>query len=74
MAIPWYMSSKLIDSRTPISFQKWRTLFCNASSVHFAGAVRVSDQLELSTDPQYSAYALLAPRYCPVSYHSVRYF
>ena len=58
----------------PVSFPRWKELLCNASSVHFAGAVRSANTLLLSTEPQYSAYALLGPRYCPVSYFSVKYF
>ena len=74
MGVKWQVSDKIIDSPDPISFTEWKRIFADASSVHFSGATRVNLKWELPDDPQYSAYALLGQRYCPLSYYSVQYF
>ena len=74
LAVNWQKSDQIIDSRVPISFEEWKEIFRQSSSVHFSGAVRANLDWQLPEDPQYSAYALLGPRYCPLAYHSVRYF
>ena len=74
LTVNWQRSDQIIDSRVPISFEEWKEIFQNSSSIHFSGAVRANLVWQLPDDPQYSAYAVLGPRYCPLSYYSVRYF
>ena len=75
MGVKWQVSDRIIDSPDPISFAEWKRIFAKASSVHFSGATRrVNLQWQLPDDPQYSAYALLGQRFCPLSYYSVTYF
>ena len=74
MGVSWQVSDRIIDSPDPISFAEWKKIFANASSVHFSGATRVNLQWQLPDDPQYSAYALLGQRFCPLSYYSVQDF
>lgn len=64
---------KIVDSDKPISFLEWKKMFESSSSVHLAGSTR-KHVWQLSDDPGYSVYALLGPRYCPLSYYSVKYF
>ena len=54
------------------SFQEWKNIFANSSSAHFAN--KQTSKFAHVDDPQYSAYALLGPRYCPVAYYSDRNF
>ena len=76
MGVKWQVSDRIIDSPDPISFTEWKEIFAKASSVHFSGATRQKGNLkwQLPDDPQYSAYALLGQRFCPLSYYSVQYF
>ena len=74
LAVNWKKADQIIDSPVAISFPEWREIFQQASSVHFSGAVRANLGWQLPDDPQYSAYALLAPRYCPLAYYSVKHF
>ena len=75
IGVNWQVSDRIIDSPDPISFEEWKKIFANASSVHFSdGATRVNLQWQLPDHPQYSAYALLGQRFCPLSYYSVQYF
>ena len=74
LAVNWKKADQIIDSPVAISFPEWREIFQRSSSVHFSGAVRANLGWQLPDDPQYSAYALLAPRYCPLAYYSVKYF
>ena len=74
LGVNWQKSDQIIDSPVAISFPEWREIFQQSSSVHFSGAVRANLGWQLPDDPQYSAYALLGPRYCPLAYYSVQYF
>ena len=56
----------------PKTFHQWEKLFAQSSAVHFFS--KETSGLPVSDSPQYSAYALLAPRYCPLAWHSQRYF
>ena len=73
MGVSWQVANKILDSDDPISFPEWRKMFENSSSVHLAGAMRTRLN-RLAVDPRYNVYALLGPRYCPLSYFSVKYF
>ena len=64
---------RIVDSDKPISFPEWNEMFKDSSSVHLAGSTR-KHVWQLPDDPGYSVYALLGPRYCPLSYYSVKYF
>ena len=64
---------QIVDSDKPISFLEWKKMFESSSSIHLAGSTR-KRVWQLPDDPQYSVYALLGPRYCPLSYYSVKYF
>ena len=56
----------------PKTFHQWEKLFAQSSSVHFFS--KETSGLAVSDNPQHSAYALLAPRYCPLAWHSQTYF
>ena len=67
-----------------MSFEDWEKLFQNSTAVHFAssqtsklaniGKISINIFLIINfcclDDPQYSAYAVLGPHYCPISYYS----
>ena len=72
MPVYWASSPGLLFPEEPVSFQTWDTMFKNSSTVHFFG--KMTAHLVSHNDPQYSAYALLGPRYCPVSYYSTQEF
>ena len=55
-----------------VPFDVWRTLFTNSSAIHFNN--KITRGLAVPDDPQFSAYALLGPRLCPLAYHSSRNF
>ena len=74
MGISWKTAERIIDSLKPISFLQWKKMFEKSSSVHIAGGARKYLSTVVIDDPQYSVYALLGPRYCPLSYYSVKYF
>jgi len=65
-AVPLYFSED------PISFEEYHSMFVNASAVHFYSAL--SSHILVEDDPEHFLYALLGPRYCPLSYYSTRYF
>ena len=68
-----YQSAKAnLFPEKPKSFEDWKIFFQNSSSVHFFS--KITSELGVSDDPQYSAYALLGPRYCPLSFYSVTHF
>jgi len=52
----------------PKSFKYWAKLFENSSMVHFYGSK--TNVLVIERDPSHEAYAVLGPRYCPISYWS----
>ena len=52
-------------SPTPLSH--WRNLFSNSSAIHFFSSG--SAKLRVPREPQYCAYALLGPHYCPLAYY-----
>ena len=74
MGVTWQKSDQILNSAEPISWAEWRDMFRGSSSVHLSGAVRSNLAWQLPDDPQYSVYALLGPRYCPLAYYSVKYF
>ena len=73
MALQSKYVENIVDSKKPISFPEWKKMFQYSSSVHLAGSIR-KRFWQIPVDPQYSVYALLGPRYCPLSYYSVKYF
>ena len=73
MGVQWKIANQIVDSDNPISFPEWRTMFENSSSVHLAGSTRTYLDRP-ANDPRYSVYAVLGPRYCPLSYFSVKFF
>ena len=64
----WSFAPELLFPDQPFSFERWETMFENSSTVHFFG--KMTAHLVVHDDPQYSAYALLGPRYCPYAYYS----
>jgi len=56
----------------PTTFHQWKQIFKDSSAVHFFSHANVN--LVVDDDPQYSAYALLGPRYCPLAYFSDKNF
>ena len=68
MPLYWY---ELFPEK-PTTFEEWKQAFKDSSAVHFFSHANVN--LEVDDDPQYSAYALLGPRYCPLSYYSDKNF
>eukprot|EP00092_Neocalanus_flemingeri_P026661 GFUD01028904.1.p1 GENE.GFUD01028904.1~~GFUD01028904.1.p1 ORF type:complete len:388 (-),score=75.77 GFUD01028904.1:90-1253(-) len=56
----------------PVPFKTWEKLFRNSSAIHFNS--KMTSNLAVPDDPQYSSYALLGPRLCPVAYYSSRNF
>ena len=63
-----YKVVQILFPEQPKPFSHWQQLFQNSSTVHFASSQ--TSKLAVQPDPQYSAYALLGPHYCPVSYSS----
>ena len=59
---------KTLFPDTPVKFQKWQKTFQKSSAIHFFS--KLTSKLAVVDDPQYNAYALLGPRYCPRSYYS----
>ena len=43
MTVPWHVSDKILDSENPISFDQWKEIFNESSSIHLSGAVRYKD-------------------------------
>ena len=62
----------LYFSKTPISFKTYQAMFTKSNAIHFYNAL--SKNISVEDDPQHFLYALLGPRYCPVSYYSKKYF
>ena len=67
-AVYFESATALLFPDQPVSFTRWETLFENSSTVHFFS--KMTSHLVAHDDPQYSAYALLGPRYCPYAYYS----
>ena len=55
-----------------VPFDVCRKLFANSSAVHFN--YMITNKVAVPDDPQFSAYALLGPRLCPLAYYSSRNF
>ena len=72
MSVEWKKTLKLLMPTKPVEFNTWRKLFAKSSAVHFFS--HTTDPLTIYDNPQYSAYALLGPRYCPSSYYSTHNF
>ena len=72
MSVHFLKVKETLFPKTPKPFEYWRKLFQNSSSVHFFS--KETSEIAVSDHPQFSAYALLGPRYCPVSYYSVKSF
>ena len=72
MPVYWSAAPELLFPEEPVSFNRWKTMFENSSTVHFFG--KMTAHLVVHDDPQYSAYALLGPRYCPLAYYSTEQF
>ena len=72
MAVDSSQAMGKLFPETPCSFKIWRELFINSSAVHFFN--KRTSSLVVFDDPRYSAYALLGPHYCPLSYHSTKFF
>ena len=69
--VEWFEISKFWPVE-PKSFKHWATLFENSSMVHFYGSQ--TNVLVVERDPSHEAYAVLGPRYCPISYWSADRF
>ena len=72
MPVYWSRAEDLLFPEQPVSFKSWMTMFENSSTVHFFG--KMTAHLVVHDDPQYNAYALLGPRYCPNAYYSTTEF
>ena len=62
----------LYFSEDPISFKEWKSMFENSSAIHFYN--KFTQSIVVEDDPSHFLYALLGPRYCPVSYYSTKQF
>ena len=71
MPVHWTAAQGLLFPEKPVSFSRWERIFQNASTVHFFGYM--TSGLVAHDDPQYSAYAVLGPRYCSHAYYSTKY-
>ena len=69
--IKWYEKNKLWP-KEPKSFDYWANLFQNSSMVHFYGSL--TNKFIVEDDPSHEAYAVLGPKYCPLSYKSSKNF
>jgi len=69
-----YLYDPTIDlfHENPKSFDWWENLFRNSTAVHFGNSV--NGRVANIDDPQYSAYAVIGPHYCPLSYFSDQNF
>ena len=56
----------------PRSFSEWFLFLQNSKMVHFYGSQ--SNMLVVERNPSHELYAVLGPRYCPVSYWSSQHF
>ena len=72
MVVDWPESKSVLFPMKPSSFLRWKKLFANSSAVHFFS--HTSNMIKVYDDPRYSAYALLGPHYCPISYYSTTNF
>ena len=72
MVVDWPESKSILFPMKPSSFLRWQKLFANSSAVHFFS--HTSNMIKVTDDPRYSAYALLGPHYCPISYYSTKNF
>ena len=72
MVVDWPESKSILFPMKPSSFLRWKKLFANSSAVHFFS--HTSNMIKVYDDPRYSAYALLGPHYCPISYYSTKNF
>ena len=70
--VHWSAAPELFFPELPVSFNRWKTMFENSSTVHFFG--KITANILVPDDPQYSTYALLGPRYCPLAYYSMEQF
>ena len=68
MPVKW---SQLFPEK-PTTFEEWKQAFKDSSAIHFFSHANVN--MVVDDDPQYSAYALLGPRYCPRVYSSDKNF
>jgi len=66
--IDWPDSDELFPEK-PKSFKEWEKMFEKASAVHFYS--HRTWNFKSFDDPRYSAYAVVGPKYCPISYYSV---
>ena len=72
MPVYWTNAEKVFWQEKPVKFEVWRKLFENSSSIHFYS--KMTSYLMVDDDPQYCAYALLGPQYCPSAYFSSNQF
>ena len=72
MSVRSVVSGPMLFPEKPVAFNKWREVFAHSSAVHFFG--HHTSDLAVHDHPQFSAYALLGPRYCPLSYYSTNNF
>ena len=56
----------------PMAFSDWFLFLENSTMVHFYGSQ--TNKLVVERNPSHELYALLGPRYCPVSYWSSTHF
>ena len=56
----------------PVSFDEWKNIFANSSAIHINN--KMSQNLVVTDDPKYCAYALLRPKLCPLAYYSTSNF
>ena len=72
MSVHWLKVAQTLFPEKPKTFEEWKRLFKYSSAVHFFS--KTTSGLTVFDNPQYSAYALLGPRYCPIAYYSVNNF
>ena len=56
----------------PKSFSFWSDFLANSSMVHFYGSQ--SNEIVVQKNPSHELYAVIGPRYCPISYWSSKHF
>ena len=70
MSLPALDAKRKLFPMRPMKFQDWKKMFQRSSAVHFF--FKRTANLRVVNDPQYNAYALLGPQYCPIAYFSVK--
>ena len=68
MSVHFLIVAQTLFPEKQKTFEQWKKTFKDSSAVHFFS--KETSDLAVYDNPQYSAYALLGPRYCPLAYYS----